>query len=165
MSRRTLPLLPTALAVSLLLALPVRAQSLQELYDAARAYDASYLASRALADSSQYRLEQTRALNRPSVSAVGTLTRNETDPPPSATNPDGSRIGATTSALTLSGRQPLFNRSNSTTIDQAERTFEKRADTRRRPDGRRRSPSSLERHRCGPYSKRSRQRSIPMRRS
>ncbi|HVJ60694.1 MAG TPA: TolC family outer membrane protein [Burkholderiaceae bacterium] len=124
MSRRTLPLLPTALAVSLLLALPVRAQSLQELYDAARAYDASYLASRALADSSQYRLEQTRALNRPSVSAVGTLTRNETDPPPSATNPDGSRIGATTSALTLSGRQPLFNRSNSTTIDQAERTFE-----------------------------------------
>jgi outer membrane protein len=122
--RRTLPLLSAALAASLLLAPSVHAQSLQELYDAARAYDASFLAARALADSSQYRLEQVRALNRPNVSAVGSLTRNETDPPPSATNPEGARIGVTTGALTLSGRQPLFNRSNSTTIDQAERSFE-----------------------------------------
>jgi outer membrane protein len=124
MSRRTLPLLSAALGASLLLALPVRAQSLQELYDAARAYDASYLAARALADSSQYRLEQSRALNRPNVSAVGSITRSETDPPSSATNPGGSNIGLTTSAITLSGRQPLFNRSNSSTISQAERTFE-----------------------------------------
>jgi outer membrane protein len=122
--RRTLPLLSAALAASLLLAPSVHAQSLQELYDAARAYDASFLAARALADSSQYRLEQVRALNRPNVSAVGSLTRNETDPPPSATNPEGARIGVTTGALTLSGRQPLFNRSNSTTIDQAERSLE-----------------------------------------
>lgn len=124
MPRRTLPLLSAALAASLLLALPVRAQSLQELYDAARAYDATYLAARALADSAQYRLEQTRALQRPSASVVGSVTRSETDPPPSPTNPGGSRFGATTSAITLSGRQPLFNRANGTTVSQAERSFE-----------------------------------------
>ena len=38
------------------------AQSLRELYEAAHAYDATYLAARALADSATYRVEQTRAL-------------------------------------------------------------------------------------------------------
>jgi outer membrane protein len=124
MSRRILPLLPLALAASLLVALPAKAQSLQELYDAARAYDATYLAARALADSAQYRLEQTRALNRLSASAVGSATRSETDPPPSTTNPTGSRVDATVTGVTVNGRQPLFNRSNSTTISQAEKSFE-----------------------------------------
>ena len=45
-------LLAAALA---LMAGAVQAQSLQELYDAARAYDATYLAARATADSAQYR--------------------------------------------------------------------------------------------------------------
>ena len=126
MPRRFLTLLPTAMAAGLLLAaaLPAHAQSLQELYDAARAYDASYLASRALADSAQYRAEQSRALARPSASLAGSATRTETDPPASALNPGGSRVGTTTTAVTISGRQPLFNRANSATIDQAEKSLE-----------------------------------------
>jgi outer membrane protein len=44
------------LALALLMAGTAQAQSLQELYDAARAYDATYLSARALAESAQYRL-------------------------------------------------------------------------------------------------------------
>ena len=38
---------------------------LTKLYEAARVYDATYLAAKALADSAQYRVEQTEALARP----------------------------------------------------------------------------------------------------
>ena len=44
------------------------AQSLQELYDAARSYDASYLASRALAQSAEFKAAQADALGLPSAS-------------------------------------------------------------------------------------------------
>ena len=124
MPHRALKLLPALLAASLFAAAPARAQSLQELYDAARAYDATYLAARALADSAQYRLEQGRALARPSAALTGSASRTETDPPPSTFNPGGDRVGTTTTALTLNGRMPLFNRTNSATIEQSERTFE-----------------------------------------
>jgi outer membrane protein len=124
MPRRLETLLPAALATSLLMALSAHAQSLQEVYDAARAYDATYLAARALADSAQYRLEQGRALWRPSASLTGSVTRTETNPPPSSTNPAGASFGVTTSAVSLSGKQPLFNRGNDATVSQAEKNFE-----------------------------------------
>src|SRR5690606_17226187 len=41
------------------------AQSLRELYDAARSYDATYLSARALADSAQHKAAQADALKRP----------------------------------------------------------------------------------------------------
>jgi outer membrane protein len=113
-----------ALATGFVAVMPARAQNLQELYEAARAYDATYLAARALADSAQYRLEQSRALQRPSASLSGSLTRAETDPAPSTANPSGSSFGSTTTAVTVTGRQPLFNKSNLATVSQAERTFE-----------------------------------------
>jgi outer membrane protein len=110
--------LPTLLAFTLLVALPARAQSLQELYDAARTYDAVYLAARAQADAAQYRAEQERGRLRPRVDLAGQVTRNEVDPPASTQNPSGARLGSTTSSLTLRGRQPLFNRGNSVSVDQ-----------------------------------------------
>ena len=100
------------------------AQSLQEVYEAARAYDAAYRAARAQADSAQYRTAQSYALRRPSVNGSGSLTRAETDPPASFTNPNGDRVGTTTTALAVNGRQPLFNRGNAATISQAERSLE-----------------------------------------
>jgi outer membrane protein len=100
------------------------AQSLQEVYEAARAYDAAYLAARAQADSAQHRTAQSYALRRPNVSGTGSLTRAETDPPTSLTNPSGDRFGTTTTALAVTGRQPLFNRGNAATISQAERSLE-----------------------------------------
>jgi outer membrane protein len=111
---RTLPLL---LAAALLAALPARAQSLQELYDAARAFDATYLAARALADSAVFRAEQAKALGRPSVSLGSVVSRAETDPPST------SLKNTNTLQAGLSGEQWLFNRANAATMSQAEKSL------------------------------------------
>jgi len=94
------------------------AQSLRGLYEAAHAYDATYLAARALADSATYRVEQTRALNRASASLSGNVARVESNPTVGANfNSNGFGLG-------VNGRQPLFNRSNDATIAQAELSLE-----------------------------------------
>lgn len=94
----------------------VRAQSLQELYDAARAYDATYLAARALADSAQYRQGQAEALNKPRVGAGVSATRTETDPPGEVPR---DRYGNTTTNAGLNATYTVFNRANSVTIEQS----------------------------------------------
>ena len=94
------------------------AQSLRGLYEAAHAYDATYLAARALADSATYRVEQTRALNRASASLSGNVARVESNPTV------GSNFSSNGFGLGVNGRQPLFNRSNDATIAQAELSLE-----------------------------------------
>lgn len=94
-----------------------QAQSLDELYTAARGYDATYLSARSLADSAQYRAAQADALLRPSVSldASANTGRVET----------GFGNGSfNTRSGQLSARQPLFNFNSSVTIDQAQRELE-----------------------------------------
>ncbi len=93
------------------------AQSLVEVYDSAHAYDAAYLSARALYESSPYRVEQARALNRPSASVSVTGARSEYNPVVGR-NYDSNGLNGT-----LSARQPLFNRANSATIAQAERSL------------------------------------------
>ena len=100
------------------------AQSLQEVYEAARGYDAAYLAARAQAESAQHRKAQSEALRLPTVTATGSLTHTQTDPPSSLVNPGGNAGGATVTAVGVSGSQPLFNRANAATINQAERILE-----------------------------------------
>ncbi|HEY2561313.1 MAG TPA: TolC family outer membrane protein [Caldimonas sp.] len=102
----------------LLVSTPLRAQSLLELYEAAHGYDATYLAARALADSATYRVEQTRALMRPSASLTADVGRAQTKPTV------GDNFGSNALSATLNGKQPLFNRGNSATIAQSERTLE-----------------------------------------
>jgi outer membrane protein len=109
--------LQTVLAAALAAALPARAQSLQELYDAARAFDATYLAARALADSAQFRAEQAKALGRPSLALGSVASRAETDPP------SFSRRNTNTLQAGLSGEQWLFNRANTATMSQAEKSL------------------------------------------
>jgi len=99
-------------------AAPLRAQSLLELYQAAHSYDATYLAARALADSAIYRVEQVRALMRPSASLSANAGRAQTNPTV------GENFGSNNFGAALNGRQPLFNRANVATIAQAERTLE-----------------------------------------
>ena len=94
------------------------AQSLLELYEAAHGYDAAYLSARALADSATYRVEQTRALNRPSASVSANAVRSQTNPTV------GGNFSSNGFGASVNGRQPLFNRANSATIAQAERTLE-----------------------------------------
>lgn len=114
---RRLILQPLAFAAGLLLAGVAQAQSLQELYDAARGYDATYLASRATADAAAARAAQAEALLKPTLglSASGTQARN--DPP------GGSAINARTLTAGLQGRYSVYNAANVPTIDKARRAL------------------------------------------
>jgi len=110
----------TALAALILATLPglASAQNLLELYDAARAYDAGYLAARALADSAEFRAAQAEALGRPAVNATASGSTTQYDYP---------RVGvknADTLAGSFNGRFPLFNRTNAATIEQARKSLE-----------------------------------------
>ena len=119
--RRANPVARVALTATLIAAvLPqsASAQSLLELYEAAHSYDATYLSARALADSAPFRVEQSRALMRPSATLSGSGARGQNLPT------IGGNYGSNTIAATLAGRQPLFNRGNHATIAQAERSLE-----------------------------------------
>ena len=113
-------LLAAALALA---AGAAQAQSLQELYDAARVYDATYLAARATADSAQYRYGQAQALARPSVGLGVGATRNEVDLPAIADGKGGTVNsgwqGNTVSTAGLNAKYAIFNRPNIGSIEQA----------------------------------------------
>ncbi len=109
-----------ALGLGLGAASPAQAQSLVELYEAARGYDATYLAARALLDSAEYRVDQARALQRPSVGLQVSGSRTTSDTPFSSTQ----RADTNTVSAGLSASQTLFNRANSATIGQAEKSLE-----------------------------------------
>lgn len=99
-------------------ALPASAQSLQELYTAAREYDASFLAARAQAEAAEFRFAQSEALLRPSAAVTAGASSSISDPP---------RFGSVSSTGvqgSLNGRMPLFNRANTVTVDQARRSLE-----------------------------------------
>ncbi|MBC7956244.1 MAG: TolC family outer membrane protein [Cytophagales bacterium] len=90
-----------------------QAQSLLELYDTARGYDATYLAARALADSAQYRAEQAHAARRPQLNADLTYARTTNDSPQGETNTLGPNAA-------VRATQSLFNRASDATISQAD---------------------------------------------
>lgn len=137
--RLTLPraagLTPLALALALgFAASAAQAQSLKELYDAARGYDATYLSARSLADSAQYRADQAGALRLPTVGLQATSNYVDTKTSassvttvPTPLGPQESRSQSDTESkvatnqVVLSAQQTLFNKANSATIEQAER--------------------------------------------
>ena len=95
-----------------------QAQSLQDMYDAARVYDATFLGARAQAESAEYRAKQAYALRLPTVGLSGGISRNNADTPyttPQTTNTD-------TSSVTVSAQQNLYNRANDISIEQADRS-------------------------------------------
>lgn len=106
-------------ALLALTALCAQAQSLQVLYEAARGYDATYLAARASAEAAQYRLDQSKALRLPSASIYASTTRSGTDVPRIDDN-----VYGTANQATLNARQPLYNKANSETISAAEKAYE-----------------------------------------
>ena len=123
-NRRMHPLAhPRAWAAAVALALSAaagsaEAQSLQALYEAARAYDATYLAARSLADSALYRAAQADALLLPSAALNGSLGHTYVD------LPIGGGRSSNNLGVGVSGKQPLFNRANGFTVDQAKKSLE-----------------------------------------
>jgi outer membrane protein len=118
-ARPTRPLHALALAAALFAAGPVSAQSLRELYEAARAYDATYLAARAQAESAQYKAAQADALTRPSAALAATASSTQLDLPSPRPSGDSNSLGAT-----LSARYPLINRANGVQQEQARYALE-----------------------------------------
>lgn len=107
------------------------AQSLRELYEAARAYDATYLAARALADSAQYRVGQAEALKRPNVGLAANATRTDVDLPNAVNSATRAAIPGTAGHYytnridaSVNASQPLINRSSDASIAQAQRAYE-----------------------------------------
>jgi outer membrane protein len=96
-----------------------QAQSLQELYEAARVYDASYLASRAQAESAQYKAEQAYALRRPSLGLGVNAAHSDYRLP--YDNLRHATEGTTQAGLTA--KYSVYNRGNSLSIEQAERSL------------------------------------------
>jgi len=112
MTRR---LLLTPFALALGFAATARAEDLMQVYEAAHAFDATYLAARALAESAPYRSAQADALRLPNVGASGSANRNDRE---------GSGSDSTTAGASISARQPLFNMTNRATIGQAHKQLD-----------------------------------------
>ncbi len=92
---------------------PARAQSLIELYDAARAYDATFQAARAQAEAAEYRAAQAEGLALPSLTANAKGVATQVDLPRGRSGDNNALQGG------LNGRLPLFNRANTATIEQS----------------------------------------------
>ena len=96
LTRTTFRLLPLALLMGAAAA-PVRAQSLLELYESARAYDATWQSAKAQYDANLYRAEQAKAGILPTAGVSAGLSRSRF----TNVNPD-LRTGITTQTATVS---------------------------------------------------------------
>jgi outer membrane protein len=101
----------------------VQAQSLTEVVNAARSYDATYLGVRSSADAAHYRYEQSRAAHLPSANLVVQGGRQNSESP--TIGSDGTviseKVHVNSGGATVNASQTLFNRQNDLTIDQAEK--------------------------------------------
>jgi len=116
-----------ALALGLGFGSAVQAQSLKDLYEAARAYDATYISARALADSAQYKAAQADALGRPSAALNASAIASRLQIP-QVNKLTGQNIGkitgdSNTAKASIDARYPLFNRSNDAVIEQAQKAL------------------------------------------
>ncbi|MDO9003709.1 MAG: TolC family outer membrane protein [Aquabacterium sp.] len=100
-----------------------RAQSLVELFQAAKSYDAAYLSAKSEADSAQYKAAQADALRLPSVGLRGTIDRTHLESSaPGAAGEAASGYG-TKKTLGLSAKQPLFNRGNDADVSKGQQAL------------------------------------------
>jgi outer membrane protein len=122
-ARTVRPATKATFAAGLLALLPalVCAQDLQTLYGDARGYDAAYLSAKANAASAEFRAAQADALARPSAALQGTAGLNRADP--AGKNPvtgrDLGADGSYSTAVSVNGKYPLFNKANKVTIERA----------------------------------------------
>lgn len=111
--------LPLPLAVTFALAFPAQAQSLSELYQAAKAFDASYQAAKAQFDATLARGEQARAGLLPSANlALGVNRTNISSDQAFLEKSFGNQ------SATLSASQPLYRPANTATAEQGKKQAE-----------------------------------------
>ena len=112
--------LPLALALAAAFVLPARAQSLVELHDAARGFDASYQSARSLYEANVYKAEQAKAGLLPSAAlAMGVNRANMTS---DTTSFDRGSFG--NQNATVSASQPLYRPANWATAEQGKKSID-----------------------------------------
>ncbi|MGB4361677.1 MAG: TolC family outer membrane protein [Rhodoferax sp.] len=110
--------LPLALALTAAFVLPAQAQSLVELFDAARGFDASYQSAKSLYEANLSKAEQAKAGLLPTVGlAMGV---NRTNVSSDTTQFDRGSYG--NQSATLSASQPLYRPANVATAAQGEKS-------------------------------------------
>ena len=93
-----------------------QAEGLVDLYQAAKAYDASYLAAKAQAEATGYKPAQAQSTWMPQVGLQGTITRSDLN---SSVNSAFDASG-TTRKIGIQARQALFNKTNWDNISEAD---------------------------------------------
>jgi outer membrane protein len=114
-------LLPLALALGAALALPAQAQSLLELYEAARGYDAAYLAAKSQYEANLSKAEQAKAGLLPTVGLNAGVTTNRVDYQEPSGQPGRSFDNQSAS---ISATQPLYRSANYASYEQGKRQVE-----------------------------------------
>lgn len=96
---------------------PVQAQSLVELLNAARSYDAPWQSAKAQLDASVARADQARAGLLPSAALSGSVSRahNELS---ASTLPSRATSGMTTQSVGINASQPLYRPANRIALQQ-----------------------------------------------
>src|SRR3954452_17088523 len=112
-------LLPMTAALATAFAAPAQAESLLQVYESARGYDATWQSAKAQYDANLYRAEQSRAGILPSANLAAGVTRsNFENTVPQADRSLGSQTG------TISAVQPLYRPANFATWEQGKRQVE-----------------------------------------
>ena len=124
-NRSLTPLLPSALAFALSAAfvLPVQAQSLVELYESARVYDAAFQSARSAYDGNLARAEQSKAGLYPTANLGVGATRNQFRASPTLPPTLVNRY-YTTETAGVNATQPLYRPANLATYEQGKRQID-----------------------------------------
>ena len=117
--------LPLSLALSLALAGASQAQSLQEVYEMARGYDAAYQSAKSQYEANLAKAEQGKAALLPTVglSAGSSRTQFESHPIRGSTGTPQDRSFSTQTAG-INASQPLYRPANMATYRQSQKTLE-----------------------------------------
>lgn len=104
-----------------------QADNLLELYEAAKLYDATYLAARAQAESAYSKADQAKALVRPSLNLQASITRTDFNSSASAqtTVPGASASydsNTTNKRAGIQARQTIYNADSFARLDQADQS-------------------------------------------
>ena len=119
----TLRRLPLAALLSLAFAGASQAQSLMDIYEMARGYDAAYQAARAQYDANLAKADQGKAALLPTVGLSAGATRSQRDVTPSAT-PSQTDFSYTTQTAGINATQPLYRPANLAAYRQSQKGLE-----------------------------------------
>lgn len=118
-------LLPLSLALGLAFAAPVRAQSLVELYESARGFDAVFQSAKSQYDANLARAEQAKAGLLPAASLTVNAQRiSATSSGAPATAAGSGDVTYNTATTTLGASQPLYRPANVKAWEQAKRSMD-----------------------------------------